>query len=434
MAINPLLSQALRAKADVQTARSQGLGYQNLANQANPTFTVGGQNGGPVGIDWGAALQSGFGNYMAQKKAKEASQKEMEATDLNQQFMQDTLKDDPESQRLFQMVQAGVPGADQALSERIAPKKQSVAVFTQYVSQNPELDDASAIALGQQSGLSPELSIGLARSARASLEKERSYKEQQGLEQYGRQVALQDRMLNSKFQYGSALRQIPQARILGGPNGNANMPQLTPGEKQLRGKALLDFDNQLQGMDASLGVIHEARAAVDRDNTFGPASKVSEFLSNSNSPVLSSLGKMAQTEGQTLLQKVGTDTMLVRMGQLGGPDSDEDRRQMMKDLPTAMNSKEMATKMLDNLERWQATTRLALQMRRNDMASGKFFDGSPASMNRYYQEAKRIVSQGGVQAAQNWQPPATPQAPVQQPGNAPLRIQIEQEADEFGFQ
>lgn len=406
---NPLTA-ALRKRQDAKQLAEQGQQFQGMADLSmRRGFDIGGgsiqgMNGyqapAPTAIDWGGILQSGVGNYMSAKSRKESKAAEVDADAINRQFMMDVLNDDPEAQRLMQMVQAGVPGAEDALSSRVAPKKQPVAMFTQFLSQNPEIDEAAAIELGAQSGLSAELSMGLVKAAKASRSEERQYAEGMKAEELGQRMILQDR----RDQNALLRKMTPSTSVslgrrgLAGADGGGAGRELTGLERGQRGKMMAEIDKELMAIGQSSGQFDELMNTIERDNTFGGQSKVAEFLAERENPLAAAVGKSQLSEGNLRLKNYVMSETLKRMAQLGGNDSNEELNRITGSLPSAMNDKTAAVAMLKQLHEWEETTRLAIKLRRDDIQTERWFatQGTP---DDYYRMAKQIRAGGGSPAA-----------------------------------
>lgn len=163
---NALLANMLRKRnaAALQAQMSQGSAQQYGSMFQNPHFqeTIRGTNGQPdlVQANWGDILGKGISNYMAGKERKQALTSTDEVNQINTDFMNSTLQNDPQAQKLYGAVQAGVPGAGQALSAHLAPKKQSMAILVQGLTSGLLSEDMAA-KLAEQEGIDPNV----ARSA-----------------------------------------------------------------------------------------------------------------------------------------------------------------------------------------------------------------------------------------------------------------------------
>lgn len=365
----------------------------------------------PVGIDWGNVIRAGVEPYMAGRADKEADKAEADRDEVSRLFMEDTLKNDQESLRLFQMAQMGMPGADQALAQRIAPKKQPLATFTQFVAQNPDLDDESAIAFGAESGLSPELSKGIVAAARrgsASSKQEALDKEERV---FGRALEME------------AFRTANRMAAKGGDS-------LTPGQQQLRGKMMQTADQELMDLGQSTGKFDEMMQTIERDQLFGSENKVAQFLSESPNRLIAAAGRSQLSEGSLMLKEYMNSKVLTRMKQLGGNDSNEELRNITASLPDAMNNKEAAMAMLKKLHDWEETVRLATKLRRDDIQAGTWFSRTP-SREDYWSRAKQMRAGG-----QTGNPQPAQQAPINNvptQGGLPDPSELERLLDEEGF-
>lgn len=417
-------SDVLRGKSRATGLRKRGEMFRGLANDAGSFVTQPGQiqqMGGMVApapqvIDWGNIVQRGVGNYMAGKTDKAADEAELQAAELNQQFMRDAIGEDPEAQRLLQMAQAGVPGADKALADKVAPKRQPLATFTQFVAQNPDLDDASAAAFGAEVGISEAMALGIVKAARAGTLRT----EKLGLAK--EQRTLEGQLLRDENRLTLAAQLRPQLGARpGGPAAG-----LSPGERQLRGKLMAEADKELQSIGSTSGKYEQVRSTIERDNAFGVTSKTAEFLGESPIRILSAIGKSMQSEGQLRLKDYVTGEVLKKMQMLGGNDSNEELNRITASLPSAMNNRQAAMAMLDSLHEWEETNRLAIKLRRDDIQSGKWFEAEP-SRDEYYQMAKQM------RAGQRGNPQPAPAAPFQ--GIPAEQIQgLEGMLDELGLQ
>lgn len=382
-------SDVLRGKSRASGLRKRGETFRGLANDAGSFVTQPGQvqqMGGmaaptPQSVNWGSIIQRGLGNYMAGKADKQADEAERQATELNQQFMRDAIGEDPEAQRLLQMAQAGVPGADKALADKVAPKRQPLATFTQFVSQNPDLDDESLAALGAEVGISPQLAIGIGKAAKAGTLRT----EKLGLEK--EQRTMEGNLLRDENK--AILRQ----QYAPPPRGVAAGTGLTPGQKSIQARMQNEADKELMALGQSGGKFQDLMSTIDRDEIFGKENKVSQFLAESPNRLLAAVGRSNLSEGSLMLKEYMNSKVLERMKALGGNDSNEELRTISASLPDAMNNKEAAMAMLTRLHEWEETNRLAIKLRRDDIQSGAWFNKQP-SRDDYYQMAKAQRASG----------------------------------------
>lgn len=170
MANNALLDQLRRRNqlgSEIAGLRDQQELYgQALPQGSSPVIgvpgystNIGGQTAqmpGQVEINYGDIIGRGVANYLSAKAGKEARSKEDMARELDQDFMMSTLNGDETAQKLFAGAQAGIPGMGQALAQHLAPKKESMGAFLQYLqSEQPDGDVAAQVA--SRYGVDPEL-------------------------------------------------------------------------------------------------------------------------------------------------------------------------------------------------------------------------------------------------------------------------------------
>lgn len=384
-----LYSDILRQKRAGTRLRGQAERYRGLADSAGPFITpagsVQGMNGysapTPQAINWGSILQTGLGNYMAGQAEKKADAADDTVENLREQFMRETLENDPESMKLYQMAQMGVPGSEQALSERIAPKRQPLATFTQFVAQNPDLDDESAAAMGAESGISRELSIGIVNAARQGRLRSETSEIDKENRSFGRTL-LRDENL-------AALKDK-------GKKAEDEVFDLTPGQKHIQGNMMKEADSQLSEIAKSSGKFQTVMDTIKRDNAFGFGSKAAEVAAGYEgfgSSIINPIGKSQLSEGAMMLKEYVTGETLRRMAQLGGNDSNYELNVIAGSLPSVLHNKEAAIAMLERLHEWEETTRLAIKLRRDDIQTGKWFGRQP-NQDDYYSMAKKMRASG----------------------------------------
>lgn len=164
---NAMLAELLRRRTAAAKAAKLSAGnaqmWNNTIGQPQFTQTIRGGSGQPdqVVVNYGDILGKGVSNYMGAKERKNAIEKTSEVEDINNNFMKTTLSNDPTALKLYSAAQAGVPGADKALAEHMAPKKQSLAVLTQFISGGG--DPEMARSLASQFGVDPEIAFQAAQ-------------------------------------------------------------------------------------------------------------------------------------------------------------------------------------------------------------------------------------------------------------------------------
>ena len=439
------LAAILRKRQEADLQRQQAGRFQGIAQQANTSGVVGGGNvsgmqgmsqATPQAIDWGGIIQGAAGNYLAARKEKEASQSSQEAEELNRQFMMETIGQDQEAQRLLQMAQAGIPGAEQALADRVAPKKEAMGAFLQYI-QTGNADPAMAAELAPRYGLSPEIGMQAATSFRQNMmdASERDFQQKAALKQ-------QD------FSQRVALKGIPQAKAMAvGPNGeyiptegggmepNTAQPgaNLTPGQLQIRDRQLIEWDKERATIESQMGKYEQLRPIVSE--AFGPTQKISEILTNAadrlpmglGAPV-GAAGAVMRNEANALLKDYVNSEVLKRMAALGGNDSNEELRRMTASLPSAEQDANVAMALMDSLHRYETIGQRVLQ-KRTEILANEGAAGLAPGRNLYRQAEAELIAEGAIgpkidlspKKGRTQQPaPAAPQAaPTQQQAPVP---------------
>lgn len=180
-----LLRRKQAAAKQAQMSAGNAEMWNGLIGQPQFTQTVRGGRDQPdqVIVNWGDILGKGVSNYMGAKERKKSLDSTEEVQSINNQFMQSTLANDPQASKLYTAVQAGLPGADKALSDHLAPKKQSLAILTQYIASGGDPEMVSQLA--EQMGVDPNI-------ARKAAEYQIKTQEEKRNDTFGQQVLLQD--------------------------------------------------------------------------------------------------------------------------------------------------------------------------------------------------------------------------------------------------
>lgn len=166
---NQLQQQATSARQQQQMySQAMPQDSQPLIGTAGFTTNINGQQAQAPGIqqvNYGDIIGRGVANYMSAKAGKEAQTKEAAAKDLDQQFMTSSLEGDEAGQRLYAGANAGIPGMAQALTQHLAPKKEAMGAFLQYIqSENPDPELAAQVAT--KYGVDPKLAAKAADANR----------------------------------------------------------------------------------------------------------------------------------------------------------------------------------------------------------------------------------------------------------------------------
>lgn len=423
--MNPL-ADALRKRQEAERLRGRGLQFQEVANSAGAPTVGGGMVGGmrgaqatPEAINWGSIIQSGVGNYQAAKDTATASKMDKEADELSQAFMESTFKQDPESYRLMQMAQAGVPGAEQALAERVNPKKEAMGAFLQHI-QSGMADPDMVGEIAQRYGVDPVLAKKAVETQQKRAAEKEAVERAQGLQDY-----------EAKMQIQSRYRQTPTSAVRGdisfqeymamspeeqeaynkfkGRKGAGTEGGLTPGERNVRAKKVTETEEAAAKMASTRHKFEALNESLSNNqDAFNNTQRVAQWAAESELPILSSVGTYMRSPEMSQLEQAVNDEVLTRMAQLGGNDSNEELRRMRASLPQALNNPEAAKVLLRDMEEFSRTLEQAMELRRRDLQTGDYFREDFEPKN-YYSEARR------GRAGSTTVPTATSPAPVDKP-------------------
>lgn len=425
--MNPL-ADALRKRQEAERLRGRGLQFQNVANSAGAPTVGGGMVGGmrgaqatPEAINWGSIIQSGVGNYQAAKDTATASKMDKEADELSQAFMESTFKSDPESYRLMQMAQAGVPGAEQALAERVNPKKEAMGAFLQHI-QSGMADPDMVGEIAQRYGVDPVLAKKAVETQQKRAQEKEAAERAQGLQDYEAKMQIQARYRppsaattraagELSFQEYMAMTPEQQEAYnkFKGRKGAGTEGGLTPGERNVRAKKVTETEEAAAKMANTRHKFEALNESLSKNpDAFNNTQRVAQWAAESELPVLSSLGTYMRSPEMSQLEQAVNDEVLTRMAQLGGNDSNEELRRMRASLPQALNNPEAAKVLLRDMEEFSRTLEQAMELRRRDLQTGDYFREDFAPKN-YYSEARR------GRADTTTVPTATSPAPVDKP-------------------
>lgn len=407
--MNPL-ADALRKRQEAERARSRGLQFGNTAAQAGPNVVSGGANA-PAAINWGSIIQQGVGSYQSAKSEKQANSLDQEADALSQQFMAETFKNDPESYRLMQMAQADIPGAAEALSQRVAPKKEALGAFLQHL-QSGVADEDMVKELAPRYGLTPELASRAAQVANQKKmeEEQRAHAMQLEEIQARRAGARSSGAASGNLSFQEYMSLTPEQQEaynkFKGRKGSTTEGGLTPGERNVRAKSLQELDKELQTLGVQESKYQNLRPKLEDPDAFGPKQKLAQILAESDNGLISGVGTAMRSEEAMLLEDYLNDEVLRRMSMLGGNDSNEELNRMRASLPKVLNDQKAALELMDQLEQWQMDTKEAVRRRREAMQSGDYFNQDLESRD-FYKEVKDAKAAAPAQPAA----PAAPAAP-----------------------
>jgi hypothetical protein len=197
-----------------ESKRQSRLSDSYANSMGRPQFaTVTGGAGGSIGgssfqmpqqvnINWGDILGKGASNFLSARADKKASDLSSQADDIDRQFMESTLQNDPEAAKLYGLAQSGLPGADKALANHLSPKKEALAGYTQLVASgnaSPELLEE----LATRYGIDPEVAR---RAGEYSIQRQQRKSE----EGFGQKVLL-NQMTNDSRERTALNRYVPNS-------------------------------------------------------------------------------------------------------------------------------------------------------------------------------------------------------------------------------
>lgn len=373
----------LKSEAANSQARADAFGTAFPRPQyTTQTSGYGGSIGGSsfqvppqVNINYGDIIGKGLSNFFGARAQRDSNRAEAEAESINQEFMMSTLESDPEAQKLYGLAQAGMPGAAKALAEHIEPKKEALAGFMQANSQGT-MDPDLAAEVAPQYGIDPDL----ARKAA-------TYARQQKEAQAARKMSDAKELIDYRTGKSAFLKGIPSAssgRSRAGKeitlaNGgvaevDGDVPYgLTPGQKQNQAKNLTALDDVIMKGEAQIAKFPDVWEAASKPGGIGKGQQLSQFLSESNSPLISAIGMATRSKDAALLHDYANSEVLSRMGQLGGNDSNEELRRMQASVPNALQNPETMKALLKRFDAWQKKTMEIVKRKRQDMQTGRYY-------------------------------------------------------------
>lgn len=337
------------------------------------------QTPGETTINYGDIIGKGLSNYLGARANKKEREVKSELESLNQDFMNSTLENDPQAMKLYSLAQAGLPGADKALAQHLAPKKQALAGFTQAATSgmaSPEL----LAEISTQYGIDPEIAKRAGEYAVQQKIKEEERKSQ------GKR---QDEMF--KFGLRAQLKGMPSGGSMSGSKAGKEITtagggvyeidgvptepiKLTAGERQQRAKMMNNMDDIIMKGEQQIAKFPDVWAAASKPGGLGRGQQVAQALADSNIPLVSGIGAAARSKDAALLHDYANSEVLSRMGQLGGNDSNEELRRMQASVPNAMQSPETMRALLKRFDAWQKKTMGIIKQKRSDVQTGKYFD------------------------------------------------------------
>lgn len=432
-----MVSQQLQAaSASASEMPSTVGGEQSMATVAGRQFNV-----APAQeVNWAAPLAKLGTAYFQKKTDDKMAAAEEVAIQEQSAAISAASGNDPETQRLVKLAQLGVPGADKALAEKMTPaKKQPIAGLLQAL---PNLTPEAADALAAEYGMSPE-------QLRSMITGAQQQQRQQSDEEYRRQAALrmigvQPRAMNEvEWAKSQGMSLEDYLKLKGSQRGGefniaAEMSRalqdgdmvrynqlkdiafasrgkeqssgevaypLTPGQKGVQAKLLVELDKQMEGSDQFIADLSTAHNIVSDPKNFSTSQKAAWAAANSSKEGF--MGDAERVAGAsmlnpdlTVLNSIFMSKTLEDMAKLGGGDSNEELRTIRSSYPNAMQSQEAAQKLLERLRAWEDKTRGKITAKRQDIQSGRYFSQNPEDIRTESYTPKDAVEPSAAPAPQ----------------------------------
>lgn len=119
---------------------------------------------GQTQVNYGDIIGKGIANYAQAKGMKTARELQAKSKEIENAFMQDSIGNDEQAQKLYGAAQAGVKGAQEALVQHLNPKKEAMAGLIQGVTSG-NMDANMARQLAPKYGIDPEVAAAAADHA-----------------------------------------------------------------------------------------------------------------------------------------------------------------------------------------------------------------------------------------------------------------------------
>lgn len=381
---------ALQRRRSVQADADQARAQADLVAGAfqKPQFTVGGgASQGSIGgssfqipeikqVNYGDILGAGVSSFLGARADKLDRQAKTEMDDINDEFMNSTLRDDPQAMKLYGLAQAGLPGADKALAQHLAPKKTSMAVIVQGITSG-NLSPEMAAAMAAEQNLDPEM---VRRAA--------EYAQKQVQAKADRKLSDQKELIDYRTGKQAYLKSVPSAgtgrraagREITLANGNVaevdeptTAYELSPGQKQNQAKNLNALDDVISKAEQQVAKFPEVWEAAGRPGGLGKGQQFSQFLSESSISPLNALGMATRSPEAALLHDYANSEVLARMAQLGGNDSNEELRRMQASVPNALQNPETMRVLLKRFDQWTRKNLEIAKQRRRAFQTGEYY-------------------------------------------------------------
>lgn len=423
---NDAMIQALRRRSELQSEANKARSQANAFAGAfpRPQFStqsqgysgnIGGssfQVPGQVSVNWGDIIGKGASNFLSARASKKASEAEAEEDSISQEFMMSTLGSDEQAMKLYSLAQAGMPGASEALAKHIAPKKEALAGLVQGIS-------SGMVSPEMLKELAPRYGVDPAVAERAG-----AYATQQAeMKEQRKSQTKRDDML-FKFGLQKQLKGIPQARAPGSGRKSREITtstgqvfevdgepvhsyDLTPGQKQIQAKQIADADATIKSLESQVAKFPDVWAEISKPGALGPQQAVVQSLMDSGIPFVQDLARRAQSPGSMAMADFVNAKVLENMKALGGNDSNEELKRMMKVVPDSISNPDTARHMLKRFDAWNKANLEFANKVQQDRQTGMTF--APNYKKPSWKDIYRKYSSG---VTENYQPQDTGSLPV----------------------
>jgi hypothetical protein len=431
----------------IEALRRANQGYGEVIGQQTPDTVGDGRSArinvagrsmehmNPVRANWAAPIGKMAAGYLGRKtRQKEDAAVQESDAEMDDLLMQ-TMGNDEEGKRLAAMSQMGIPGADRALAQHLAPKKEAMAGLLQFLSNGG--DPAMAAQLAPQYGLDPATVQQAAERMKtertatdaAEFEQKKALKLlglksdkptefelwQRDPEGYAKFKAAGDAAPKTdlKAMLAQAILDGDQAKI------DAYTKALQTGVDaqgrralQDRAKNLTKFREQLkEAQKGNSGYnIAQIEAAINDPKNFTAKNRIATQLSTIGDaagargiygagPITRAITTSMKTPGTNAMESFFMSQALKDMTMLGGSDSNEELAKIQSQYPTVMNSQEGARLLFENFKRWNAINERAIQIQMNEYQSTESYtntDGTAINETPYKRAERELIASGAI--------------------------------------
>jgi hypothetical protein len=398
------------------------------------------------------------GAFRANQLGDKAAAAESEAALTGLQAGSEALGSDPQLQRLYQLANLGVPGADKALERKLAPKEESTGAFTQFLATGPDPEAAAAIA--PRFGMDPEVARQAAMSARNREDQIAGREHEQALEvararagnkqprsptevelfysdpaAYARYIEAKNagkapgkRDLRAELVEELQKPQPDMKKItalkdaisLGQRSSSVGAVNLPASLEIQRGKMMERMDEQLKSYDKIVSPSTNAKMdeIINDPKNFTLANKLANQASQAGASnvtlgvpgiggitipgtgaLASVVGNQFKTPGSSYMDTIFMSQALSDMSKLGGSDSNEELRKIQSQYPSVANNQEAAKMLWENFKRWNEINREAIRMQYDRVVDKSYWtetDPAKREGNFYRQAEEKLVREGVI--------------------------------------